>query len=106
MGLVFLFEECQLARVQLDVQRTDGLIELLQLRRADDRRGAAWLAQQPRERNLRRRDAALLRQLGATVRDLDVGLLVVHLMGESVGLRARRIALRALAPVAGQEAAR
>ena len=51
-------ERVYLVRAQLDPERRQRVLEVLDLRRADDRRRDARRVQQPRQRDLRRRHAA------------------------------------------------
>ena len=60
-GAVRLLELPGLLVGQRHVERCDGLLELLGLADADDRRRHARLPEQPRERDLRGRIAALAR---------------------------------------------
>ena len=54
------------------------VLDVLRLRRADDRRRHARLVQQPRERDLRRRNAARARHLDHAIDDVEVDLRLVE----------------------------
>src|SRR5690349_11531671 len=62
MRPVRVLQRVHLLLGQRDVERAEGLLELRHLRGADDRRGHARLVKDPRQRDLRRRNAARLRQ--------------------------------------------
>src|SRR5439155_17414582 len=74
------------------------IVELLELRRADDRRRDAGLAQQPCERDLRRLDAFLAGDCDDGVRDGEVGIGVIHLLRVLIRLRAYRLIAGATVP--------
>ena len=71
---VRLLEPRDLVVAQRELLGRERVLEVLELRRADDRRGDAGLVEQPGERDLRRRDAALRRDLGDPVDDGEVDL--------------------------------
>src|ERR1700733_4628410 len=79
---------------------------MIRLRRADDGRGHARAMQQPCERNLRIRHAALRRDLADALDDVEIAVLVIHRMRELIALGARRLALVLAPAIAGKEAAR
>src|ERR1043165_517660 len=92
---------------QLDLRRRYRLLQLLHLRRPDDRRRHPRLVQDPGEGDLRRRHAAALRDLDDAVDDVEVALRVIHTVRVVVALRALgRAALPVAAAVAGEKAAR
>src|ERR687890_620744 len=64
---VGVLEEPYLIFRQLHTRRTDRLLELLDLRRADDRRGHPGFVEEPRESDLRRRPPAARRQFETPV---------------------------------------
>src|SRR6266702_7163206 len=101
---VRLFEPRALGRRQGDRQRVEGLIELLHLRGADNGCRHARLVQQPRERDLCRRNAARAGDLHGAIDDVVVGVAVIEIVGEGVGLLplcGRAVA--AALPIAGEK---
>lgn len=77
MRHVRLFEKFALFVAQFDVQRGDGFRQMVRLARADDWRGDAGLVQHPRERDLRRLDAALAREFRDAVHDFEIFVAIV-----------------------------
>ena len=70
---------------EADGQRVDGFFQLIHFAGADDGAGDGRLGQQPCQRDLRRSDAALFRDLHDAIDDCKVCVLVVQLMCEFVG---------------------
>ena len=66
----------------------------------------AGLVEQPRQRDLNRLDALLLRQLDDALDDFEIRVLVVQPLAVVVGLRAERLAQSLFRAVPGQESAR
>src|SRR5262249_10023541 len=90
---VGLLEPRDLVLAQRKLLRRQGVFEVLGLCGADDRRRDARLVQQPRERDLRGRNAAHGGDLGDAVDDGEVDLGRVEGVAERVGPRAGRQAL-------------
>lgn len=103
---VGLLESRDLVLGQRDRGRRDRVVDVVLLRRADDRRGDGGLAGDPRERDLRHARAPLLGDLPDRVDDGAVRVLVlaVQRLAELVGVGTRAGALRV--PRAGDLAAR
>ena len=66
---------------ELERERGDGVVELLEPGRADDRRGHLALREQPGERDLRARAAEPRRHRGERVGDLAIGVLIGAVCG-------------------------
>src|SRR3954469_14334557 len=98
MRNVRLLEAQHVLGAHVELGRGKRVLEVLELRRPDDRCRHAGAVQQPRERELRRRHAALGRDLRDAVGDVEVLGPAVERVGELVGLRSRR------APLAGSRA--
>src|SRR5207247_5119035 len=95
--LVALFEKGALFRRETHAEGADVIVEVRQLRRADDRRGDAGLREQPRQRNLGRFHAPARRELDAAVGDGKIRIAVIELTRVVIALRTRGIALSAVA---------
>ncbi len=80
--------------------------EMLELCRADDWRCHARLVQQPRERDLRGCDASLAGDLAHALDDIEVGRLVVQVVGELVAAGTCRQALAGARATASENSAR
>src|SRR5438552_9170462 len=106
MRPVTLLEKPHLLLVEADAERANRFLEMVGLGRADDRRRDARLGQQPRERDLGRLHAAAPRNLRRAIGDGEIGVVVVHLVRELVGLRANRLAAIRPAAIAGEKPAR
>src|SRR5205809_2012042 len=106
MRHVRLLEARDLVARQGQLLRGDRVVEVLELRRADDRRRHAGLVEQPRERNLSRRDAARRRNVLCALDDREVGLRLVEAVAERIGAGTRGEALTLAGAVAGEQAAR
>jgi len=96
-------EAGDLVVVEAQVERRDGVGEVVLLRRADDRRGDVAFREEPGESHLRHRDAAIVRDALDDVDDLPVGVRVQPI-GVRVVVGTRRRALRLVAR-AGEHAA-
>src|SRR5262245_34707387 len=105
VGLVRFFERLDLRGVEFEIERGEGVVEVVRLRRADDRGGHAGFVQEPCQCHLGVRNAAFFRDLADAVHDREIAVGVVHLVGEIVGLRTAGLAVILLTAVAGQEAA-
>src|SRR5258706_2240776 len=106
LGLIELLEERSVLRRQLDGLGVDRLIELRQLRRADDWRANARLRQHPRQCDLHAADASARGEVPDTIRNREVRVLVVELRRELVAVGAGRRTAAALLPIAGKKTAR
>src|ERR1051325_8065028 len=107
MRPVRLLQERDLFRIEADVQRRDGILQLVHLRGAHDRGRHSRLVQDPGERDLGRLHLAALRQLDDALHHVPVGVGVVHVVRVVIRLRALRLPFLLLArSVAGKEAAR
>src|SRR5207302_10000982 len=106
VGPVRLLEPRDLVAGERELRGGECVLEMLGLRRTDDRRGDARLVQQPRERDLRGRDAALARDLDRTLDDVEVFVAPVQLVRVRVGLGARRAPLAGARARPGEPAAR
>src|SRR5262245_10273694 len=91
MRLIGLFDEREVLRRQFDRERADRIVEMRQLRRADDRRDNTRFGEEPGERDLRRLDPVPPGELDDAGGYCEVGVRVVQLVGEVVGLRARAV---------------
>ena len=91
MRHVRFFEPRDLGLGQPNRERRQRVVEMRELRRADDRRGNLGLGQHPGERDLRARHAALGRDLGDALDHAAVGIVGVAVQG-----RAERVGCRAL----------
>ena len=87
---VRLLEPRDLVLAERQLLGGERVLEMRELRRADDRRRDARLVQQPRERDLRRREAACCSNFSEPVDDRGVELGLVQQVGERVGLGACR----------------
>ena len=103
---VRLLEPRDLVVAQRELARRRARPRCAGLRRADDRRGDARLVQQPGQRDLRRRNAALRGDLRGAVDDGEVDLGVVERVGERIGVGPGRQPLAAARPVAREQPAR
>jgi hypothetical protein len=104
VGDVRGFQGCDFHGGQLHVDRSDCIVEMMQLGGTDDRCGDDWFRQEPGERDLCPRYPARLGDFGDPVGDLPIGFVG---LGEEpaeglVGLRADA----GVVPVAAQFAAR
>src|SRR5215471_19415890 len=103
VGAVRLLEETVLLLGEGDVHRAGGILQVVQVRRPDDRRDDARPGEEPRERDPGGRDAPLASCLDDPPRDLEV-LVDVELPGVGVALRPRRVARLSLSALPGEEA--
>jgi hypothetical protein len=103
---VRLLEPHDLVVRQLQLLRRECVLEVPELRRADDRCGYARLVQQPRECNLRGRHAAGGSYFDGAVDDREVELRHVERVRELVGLRARRQLVTGRSAVSREQSAR
>src|SRR5947209_7416670 len=71
MRYVRLFERANLFVIECDVERGDGVVEMMRFRGADDRRGDARLVQEPRKRDLRGRNVAFLGNGNDAIDDVE-----------------------------------
>src|SRR5262245_22435918 len=106
MRAIGLLQPLDVLAAQLDLEGRDGVVEMLHLAGADDRRRHAGPRQQPGERDLRRLAVVLARHFLHALGDREVVGLVVHLLGEVVGAGPHRAAALLTRAVAGEEAAR
>jgi hypothetical protein len=83
-----LLESLDLLVGQGQLLGRDRGVEVIKLRRADDRRSDAGLVEEPGERDLRGRNTARLRHLGSPLDDIEVDLGLVEGVREGIGLRA------------------
>ena len=100
------FERRHLLGGELDRKRGDGVVDLVGLGGADDRRRDTGLVQQPGQCHLSRLRTQLIGDLGAALGHREVGVAVIHRVRERIAARARRLAGLVAAAVARQEAAR
>ena len=104
MRNIRLLEPRDLVGAECELLGGEGVVEVLELRRADDRRGHAGLVQEPGEGDLGCRYAARGGDLGSTIDDGEVELRRVEAVSEGVGAGARRQPLALARSVAGEQA--
>lgn len=105
MRLVTLFEPSNLVLIQCDVQRSDGLFQVLDLGQPQHRSRDPRPAQQPGEGVLRRLRAAASRHFHNAVHDLNVLLLIIEPVGVFVGFGSNRVPPCGSPAIARQETA-
>src|SRR5512132_4450871 len=106
VGTVRLLEPRDLVRRQLELCRGQRILEVADLRRADDRRRHAWLVQKPRQRDLSGRGATLPRHLVEPIDDVEVLRAAVPLVLQRIRFGAARSALAFPRAGADEESAR
>src|SRR4051794_17898198 len=100
-----LVEARQVVVGQLDVERRDVLLEVVDVLRAGDRHDVIAAAQHPRERELARRGVLLGRDLADALDELQVALEVLALEARVVAAEVVLVEVLGLGEAAGQEAA-
>src|SRR5678810_567507 len=91
--------------IQFHSERSDELIELLQLRDADNRRGDPRLLKYPCQCNLYVRHASLPRDLGDLFDNRKIRVRVIELLHVVIGLCTNGISEVSLAAFAGNKTA-
>src|SRR5262249_40492930 len=84
------FQLFDLRVCQLQMQACDRIIQVSKLRRPDNRRGDSWLRQNPRKRDLCRRNSASLGNLSHRIDNILIAGLVVELSRKVVAFGAPR----------------
>src|SRR3954453_18660286 len=102
---VGLLEPGDLGGVERELLGCDGVVEVLELGRADDRRRHAGLVQEPGEADPRRGYAACRGDLGGAVDDGEVDLRRVEAVSETVRAGASGQPLTVARAVAGEQTA-
>src|SRR5581483_5789822 len=105
MRLVGCFERRGFLFRQLDIDRGNQLLDVVEFGRADDRGGYAGRPENPGAGDLRGRDAAFARDADGGVGDREVRVAEVHAARHRIALRAHGVAGAAGFAVAGKEAA-
>src|SRR4026208_1991845 len=106
VGTVLLLEPRDLGRRQLELGRSQRILEVPGLRRADDRRGHARLVQEPRQGDLSGRGATLPRHPVEPIDDGAVRRAGAPLVLGRIRFRTARSALAFLRAGADEESAR
>src|SRR6266704_767667 len=102
---VRLLQPRDLIRTELELLRSKRVVDMLRLRRADDRCRHSRLVEQPGERDLRGWDAPVSGDLREAIDDRKVGVRGIEGIAERVGPGAHRQALALACAVAREQPA-